>query len=245
MAEAKRVAMWSGPRNISTAMMRSFGSRRDTIVCDEPFYAVYLSLTGIDHPMNEEVIAAGETDPAKVIAALLGPLPEGRTVFYQKHMTHHMIDAIPREWMDEVENVFLIREPERVLSSYVKKREAVEARDIGFEQQQDIFDRVADRLGHAPPVVDSADVLRDPRGTLSALCETLGIGFDEAMLKWEPGLRPTDGVWAVHWYQAVAASRGFEPPADGAEALPPHLMRIAEAVRPAYEKLAAHKVAAS
>ncbi len=242
MDDALRIAMWSGPRNISTAMMRSFGSRADTVVCDEPFYAAYLSMTGIDHPMNRQVIETGETDPDRVVEALLAPLPEGKGVFYQKHMTHHMIPGIGRDWMDRVTNVFLIRRPERVLASYVKKREAVEASDIGFLQQAEIFDRVADRLGHAPPVVDSHDVLSDPRGTLEALCATLGIAFDEAMLSWEPGLRPTDGVWAHHWYQSVAASRGFGPPTETPAPLPPHLMRIADAVRPAYEKLEAHRI---
>lgn len=245
MTKPTRIAMWSGPRNISTAMMRSFGNRSDTIVCDEPFYAAYLSITGIDHPMNEDVIAAGETNPARVAEALVAPLPAGKTVFYQKHMTHHMVEGVPRGWIDEVENVFLIRDPAHVLASYVQKREAVEARDIGFLQQEEIFDRVADRLGHAPLVVDSRDVRTDPRGTLSALCGRLGIGFEESMLSWEPGLRPTDGVWAAHWYQAVIASRGFEPPLDGRADLPPHLMRIAERVRPAYDKLRAHKVVAA
>ena len=240
-----RIAMWSGPRNISTAMMRSFGSRADTFVHDEPFYAAFLKMTGIDHPMKEEVIEAGETDPDRVVGQLLGPLPDGKTVYYQKHMTHHMVDGMDRDWIDGVANVFLIRDPERVLASYVKKREAVEADDIGFDRQEEIFDRVADRLGEAPPVIDSLDVLRDPEGTLRALCQRLDLAFDEAMLRWEPGLRPTDGVWAHHWYQSVAASRGFKPPPEvGPDPLPPHLQRIAEAVRPAYDKLHAHRLAA-
>lgn len=242
MAEPKRIAMWSGPRNISTAMMRSFGSRDDAVVWDEPFYAAYLAITGKEHPMREEVIAAGETNPDRVIDRLLGPLPDGKTVFYQKHMTHHMVAGIGRDWIDGVTNVFLIRRPERVLASYVKKREAVEAHDIGFLQQEEIFNRVADRLGEAPPVVDSHDILADPHRTLEALCRRLGIPFQEAMLSWEPGLRPTDGVWAHHWYQSVSVSRGFGPPPGELDPLPPHLMRIVETVRPAYEKLCEHRI---
>ncbi|ESR22673.1 hypothetical protein [Lutibaculum baratangense] len=242
---ALRIAMWSGPRNISTAMMRSFGSRADTVVSDEPFYAAYLAMTGIDHPMKNEVIAAGETDPRKVEEMLLAPLPAGRRVFYQKHMTHHMIEGIGRDWIDRVTNVFLIRDPNRVLASYVRKREAVDASDVGFLKQEEIFDRVADRLGEAPPVIDSHDVLADPEGTLTALCERLGLDFDRCMLAWEPGIRTTDGVWAHHWYQSVAASRGFSPPPAVEPApLPPHLLHIAEAVRPAYDKLRAHRIAA-
>ena len=162
-----RIAMWSGPRNLSTAMMYSFGARGDCAVSDEPFYAAYLAATGLEHPMREEVIAAGETDPAKVAAACAGPIPGGRPIWYQKHMTLHMLDGFPREFMRACTNVFLIRHPARVVASYARKREAPTLHDIGFVQQARLFDEVADRLGHAPPVIDSADIRRDPRGKLS------------------------------------------------------------------------------
>jgi hypothetical protein len=236
--------MWSGPRNISTAMMRAFGNRADAVAVDEPFYAAYLAATGLDHPMREVVIAGGETDSGVVARQLLAPLPAGKSVFYQKHMTHHMLRGFPRGWIDAVANAFLIRAPELVLASYVRKREDVTLEDIGFPQQAESFDRVADRLGHAPPVVEGRDVLEDPRATLTALCGALGISFDPAMLAWEPGPRAEDGVWAPHWYGAVWASTGFGPPRaeTDIEMLPDRLKPIAERARPLYERLARHRL---
>lgn len=243
-ASPVRIAMWSGPRNISTAMMRAFENRPDAAVWDEPYYAAYLAATGLDHPMRDDVIAAGETDPAAVAAALLGPVPRGRAVFYQKHMTHHMLPGFGLDWIGKVTSAFLIRRPESVLASYVVKREAVTLEDIGFRAQAEIFDRVADRLGAPPPVVEGNDVLADPRGTLSRLCAALGIPFSEAMLSWPPGRRDSDGVWAPHWYHAVEASTGFGPPKGDVkrEELPAYLAEIAEAATPFYEKLAAYRI---
>lgn len=237
-----RIAMWSGPRNISTAMMRAFENRADTWVADEPFYAAWLAATGADHPMATEVAAAGETDPALVAARLAGPVPEGRAVFYQKHMTHHMLPGFPRAWTDAVENVFLIRRPEEVVASYADRRGQAVLEDIGFREQAEIFDRVADRLGRAPPVVDAADVLADPEAALGRLCAALGLAFDPAMLAWPPGRRATDGVWAAHWYASVEASTGFARPRPPVafDDLPEGLKPVAEAARPYYEKLAPH-----
>lgn len=246
-----RIAMWSGPRNISTAMMRAFENRPDTIVWDEPFYAAELAATGRRHPMRDEVIAAGPTDPAAVVRRLLAPPAEidpakpAARIFYQKHMTHHMLASFPRDWIGhpEVASAFLVREPERVLASYTEKWSEVSLADIGVPQQAEIFDAVADRLGRAPPVIDAADVLADPRGTLTALCAALAIPFDAAMLAWAPGPRASDGVWAPAWYDKVWASTGFGPPdnrplprLDGA------LARIAQAARPVYERLARHRL---
>ena len=239
-----RIAMWSGPRNISTAMMRAFENRPDCAVVDEPFYAAYLAATGADHPMRDAVIASQPTDWREVAAAMLGPVPGGRGVWYQKHMTHHMLSAFEADWMDGVVNAFLIRRPESVLASYVAKRETVELADIGFAQQAEIFDRVADRLGRAPPVIEGADVLADPGRALAALCAACAIPFRDEMLSWPPGRRPSDGVWAPHWYHAVEASTGFGPPRPeiAFDDLPDHLKPIAEAARPLYEKLASQKL---
>lgn len=237
---AIRIAMWSGPRNISTAMMRAFENRADTAVVDEPFYAVYLAATGALHPMRDEVLASQPTDWQAVVAQLMGPVPGGRHVFYQKHMTHHMLPAIGRAWTARVRNAFLIRAPEDVLLSYTEVRGAATLEDIGVPQQLELFEREADRLGHAPPVIDSHDVLQDPRGVLGRLCAALGIAFSETMLSWPAGRRASDGVWAPAWYAAVERSTGFAPPraqarfADLTDALKP----IAEAARPAYERLA-------
>ncbi|KGI79118.1 hypothetical protein [Oleiagrimonas soli] len=235
-----RIAMWSGPRNLSTALMYSFGAREDCAVWDEPFYAAYLKATGLDHPMRDAVIAAGETDPSKVAAACEGPIPDGRPLHYQKHMTLHMIDGFPRYFMRACENVFLIRHPARVIASYVRKREAPTLDDLGFVQQVRLFDEEADRLGRAPRVVDSADIRARPRETLTALCEALGIRFSERMLHWPAGGHPADGVWASHWYGAVHRSTGFDEP-EGP--LPEHdgdSARLTEAALPHYEKLRAY-----
>lgn len=244
-----RVAMWSGPRNISTAMLRAFENRPDTVVWDEPFYAAELATTGRDHPLRDEVVAAGPTDPAAIVTRLLGPMRDaakpGASVFYQKHMTHHMLPGFPRGWIDRVASAFLIREPERVLASYTRAWERVSLAEIGVPQQIEIFDRVADRLGRPPPVVDSADVLADPRGVLSALCAAVGIPFSEAMLAWPAGRRASDGVWAPAWYGQVERSTGFGPPdVRPLPQLDGELARIAAAARPAYERLRQFRIAA-
>ena len=208
----KRIAMWSGPRNISTAMMRAFENRPDCAVIDEPFYAAYLARTGITHPMREQVLASQPQDPAEVIASLLGPVPDNAAVFYQKHMTHHMIPSIGLDWLANCDNVFLIRAPHRVVASYARKRSEANFADLGFARQAELFDREADRLGHAPLVIDADDVLADPQSMLQSLCAALAIPFSARMLHWPAGRRPTDGVWAAHWYQAVEASTGFSAP---------------------------------
>jgi hypothetical protein len=233
----QRIAMWSGPRNLSTALMYAFGNRSDCACWDEPFYAFYLTQSGIDHPLRDESIAAGEADFDRVVARCLGPVPDGKPVFYQKHMTHHMLPGFDRSWAFGLTNAFLIRAPERVLASYARKREDVTLRDIGFVEQCEIFDMVADHLGTAPPLFDADDLLADPRRTLTLLCAGLGIPFREAMLSWPAGPRPYDGVWARHWYGAVHRSTGFaEPPADQ-PALPADLRRLADAARPHYDHM--------
>ncbi len=240
-----RIAMWSGPRNISTAMMRSFENRADTAVIDEPFYAAYLLDTGIDHPMRKETLATYPTDWRDIVKIVLGPVPDGRPIYYQKHMTHHMLDEFDRDWMAECRNAFLIRAPERVLASYTEKRPDVALADIGFVQQGEIFEREADRLGHAPPVIEAEDVLANPRAALSALCAALDIPFSERMLEWPKGPRATDGVWAPVWYQSVQNSTHFAAPRNTPpKPLSPDLQKIADAARPHYERLVRHKLRA-
>lgn len=239
--EPARIAMWSGPRNISTAMMRAFGNRPDTAVIDEPFYAAYLTLSGIVHPLREETLAQHESDWRKVAEMITGPVPEARAIFYQKHMTHHMLPDIGRNWMASCHNAFLIRAPEAVLASYRARRAEFLPTDIGFQMQRELFEREADRLGSAPPVIDAEDVLRDPEATLRALCAALGIGFSQSMLSWPVGPRPTDGAWAPAWYDAVERSTGFSQP----RSYPPldaRLAAIADQVRPHYDLLARYKL---
>jgi hypothetical protein len=242
VTEPVRIAMWSGPRNISTAMMRAFENRRDTAVVDEPFYGAYLACSGIDHPMREEVLAAAETDPDRVAAALVGPVPRAAAIFYQKHMTHHMLEPFDRDWMGRCRHAFLIRAPERVLASYAAKRAEVVFDDIGFAQQEALFDEVCRRLGAPPPVLDGDDVLADPKRSLGALCQTLGIAFDDAMLAWPAGRRATDGAWAPVWYEAVERSTGFAPPAAAPAPLDDRLQALADRARPIYERLALHRL---
>jgi hypothetical protein len=239
-----RIAMWSGPRNISTAMMRAFGNRADCAVSDEPFYAAYLTATGFIHPMREEVVASQPTDWREVADAMLGPIPGDKPIWYQKHMTHHMVAGFGRAWIESCTNAFLIRAPEAVLASYARVREDFTLEEIGLPTQVELFFRAGDRLGHTPPVVEGQDVLADPEGLLRALCQALGVAFDPAMLSWPAGGRPTDGIWAPAWYATVETSTGFAAPRPepSFDDLPDQLKPLAEKARPLYETLAAHKL---
>lgn len=238
----QRIAMWSGPRNLSTAMMYAFAARGDCAVWDEPFYAAYLRATGIDHPMRDAIIGAYDPDPASVAAACTGPIPQEQSLFYQKHMTLHMIPEFDRAFMHGLTNVFLIRHPARVIASYTKKREHPTLADIGFVQQAELFDQVAGWTGTAPVVIDSADIRADPKGALTRLCAALGIPFTEAMLHWPAGPKPYDGVWAPHWYNAVHVSTGFDDPEAALPDLPPDAQALVEQALPHYERLAAFKL---
>jgi hypothetical protein len=232
-----RLAMWSGPRNISTAMMRSWENRGDCVVVDEPLYAHYLAHTGLDHPGREDVIAAGEPDWRKVAARLVGPVPLGKAVWYQKHMTHHLLPHIGRDWLRGLTHVFLIRDPREVLISYIRSRPHVTAEDIGVLQQLDIFEYVSELCGRIPPVIDAAEFLKAPESQLRALCAELDIAFTPRMLSWPPGPRAGDGVWAPYWYEAVLRSTGFEPYRARECHVPPEHNAIIDRVMPAFEVL--------
>jgi hypothetical protein len=241
-ADPHKIAMWSGPRNLSTAMMYAFASRGDCAVVDEPFYGAYLKATGIDHPMKDAVIAAQSSDPAVVAAQCIGPIPQGQSLFYQKHMTLHMIPQFERGFMLGLTNVFLIRHPARVVASYARKREAPTLPDIGFAQQAHLFHQVADWLGEPPIVIDSADIRENPRAALTKLCAALHIPFTENMLRWPAGPKPYDGVWAPHWYNAVHRSTGFEDPESALPDLTPEYQRLADAALPFYERLGRYRL---
>ncbi|GAB3728159.1 branched chain amino acid aminotransferase [Luteimonas pelagia] len=232
-----RVAMWSGPRNISTAMMRAWENRSDCAVVDEPLYAAYLSDTGHDHPGRDEVIAAGDTDWKRVARSLSeGPAPGDAPVWYQKHMSHHLLPGMALDWIGRLRNVLLIRDPAEVVASYLRSRATVVPEDIGLLQQASLHGHLAAR-GEAPPVIDARDFLEAPEDFLRALCDWLGIGFEPAMLQWPAGPRESDGVWAPYWYDAVWRSTGFEPPRPRDVRLEGPALRVAEACRPAYEAL--------
>ena len=233
--------MWSGPRNLSTAMMYSFGNRADCAVVDEPFYAAYLAMTGIDHPMRDEILASQSQDPEVVAAALLGSNPAEKPHFYQKHMTQHMIDGVPRDWMRDVVNVFLIRHPARVIASYGAKRDNPVLDDIGFRQQAELFEMVKG-WGQSPVVIDSHDIRDDPEGMLRKLCERIGVEFRSGMLSWPKGGHADDGVWAAHWYGAVWESTGFAGAEGPLPEVPENLQGVLDAALPYYEMMKAEKI---
>jgi hypothetical protein len=260
LAAPIRIAMWSGPRNISTAMMRAWGNRADTAVIDEPFYAYYLERTGKKHPGAGEVVAQGETDWRKIVTALTGPIPESghkgpSHIYFQKQMTHHLLPEIDREWIVDLINCFLIRDPREVILSYIKKNPEPTLEDLGFVQQSEIFNFVRAKVGTSrrdvrgrrsapslPIVVDSRDVLENPERTLRLLCDAVGVEFDKAMLSWRAGLRDSDGIWAKYWYDEVARSTSFQPYQSREGVIPDRLREIYEQCRECYEKLYQHRL---
>ncbi|WP_084597337.1 sulfotransferase family protein [Nocardioides aequoreus] len=235
-AATVRVAMWSGPRNISTAMMRSWENRPDTVVVDEPLYAAYLQATGLEHPGRDAVLASQPTDWRDAVAALADPVDA--PVHYAKHMTHHLLPDMPLGWVADLRNVLLIRDPREVVASYVRSREACEPDDIGLLQQVRLFHH----LGGDVPVIDATDFLRDPETHLRWLCDWLGLDFTEQMLHWPAGPRDSDGVWAPYWYDAVLASTGFAPYQPREVSLSPHDAAVAQTCLPAYDELHAHRL---
>ena len=238
----RRIAMWSGPRNISTALLRAWGNRPDTFVCDEPLYAHYLVKTGIQHPGADEVIRSQENDWRTVVGWLTDYVPPGKSIFYQKHMTHHLLPEIDRGWLNRVTNAFLIREPREVVTSFAKIAGTPRIEDTGFPQQLEIFNWVRTRTGRVPPVVDSRDVLEHPQRLLRLLCESLDVEFTDAMLSWPPGPRDTDGVWAKYWYDAVLKSTTFGPYKPKNEPVPPHLAGLLDETEEIYRQLYEHRL---
>jgi hypothetical protein len=236
------LAVWSGPRNISTALMRAWENRGDCAVVDEPLYAHYLAYTGLDHPGREEVIAAGQTDWRKVAQQLTGPLPPGIALTYQKHMAHHLLPHIAREWLRGLTHAFLIRDPRRVLVSYIKSRPSVVAADIGILQQREIYEYVRGTGTSAPPVLDAGEFLQAPEAQLRALCVALGVDFTSRMLTWPAGPRASDGVWAPYWYSEVYRSTGFETPREAEPRVPEQFRDLIEQVMPSYELLFAQRL---
>ncbi|MFT5287277.1 MAG: hypothetical protein ACI8TQ_003459 [Planctomycetota bacterium] len=236
--------MWSGPRNISTALMRSFESRASCRVIDEPLYSHYLKVTGLDHPMAAEIIEHHESDWRKVVDELSAPLADGDALYYQKQMSHHLTPDIERDWMSEVTHAFLIRDPAEMLISLNKKLPSPTALDTGLLQQLDLY-RSLSATGERPPVIDSRNVLENPRGVLTKLCEALGIAFEESMLSWAPGKRDSDGCWADHWYGNVFETTQFGTWKPRTEALPPSLEPVLPIAQAAYDELFAERLTAN
>ena len=239
--QTKIIAMWSGPRNLSTALMRSFASRRDCSVVDEPVYAAYLKATGIDHPMKSLILDSYSTDPLEVAKNCLTG-NKTLTIQYQKHMTHHMIPSLERSFVHKVSNAFLIRSPEKVINSFGKKIANFTLKDLGLVQQVDLFNMVADSIGKAPPVIDADDLCSNPRAALINLCSALSIEYYDEMLSWNTGPHPYDGIWSEYWYRSVNKTSGFgllNPMISGHSYLQTQLVDEAE---PYFQTLNKHKI---
>lgn len=239
-----RIAMWSGPRNISTALMRAWEARGDTFVWDEPFYAHYLLSTGMDHPGRDEVIRANETDWRTVARRLTGSIPAGKSIFYQKHMAHHLLPHMKGDWIHRLSHGFLIRDPEEMLISLDRVLDDPAVEDTGLPQQLELFAHLRDKVGHLPPVIDARDVLRDPDAILKRLCTAFSVPFTSRMLSWPAGPRPSDGVWATYWYDNVLSSTGFRPHQRPDKPLPDRLRIVYEACLPHYQQLFDHRITA-
>ena len=231
-----RIAMWSGPRNLSTALMRSWENRPDTAVLDEPFYAYYLSRTGIDHPGKDAVLASQDTDWRRVVERLTGPVPGNARILYQKHMTHHLLPEVHRSRLAGLRHAFLIRHPREVLASYARVRAQPTLDDLGFPQQSELFGTFGG------PVIDARDILTAPEPALKALCGELGVPFCDRMLSWPAGPRESDGVWGRYWYDSVWRSTGFAPYRPPTEPLPDRLLPLLENCMPFYEELVARRI---
>ncbi len=235
--------MWSGPRNISTAMMRAWGNRPDTIVCDEPFYAHYLQQTEYTHhPVHAEIVAHHECDWRRVVDWLTGPLPESKSIFYQKQMAHHILPDIELEWTDQMTNVFLIRDPREMLLSLLKHLPNPTIEETGLPRQVELFARHQQRTGRPPAVLDARDVLLDPHGMLEQLCERIGVPYTSEMLVWKSGLHETDGIWGRHWYGNVIETTGFGGYQPKMGDVPEEHRPLLAACQPLYDRLAEHKL---
>ena len=205
------IAMWSGPRNLSTAMMRSFENRPDTVVIDEPFYGHYLDKTKIDHPGKEEILISQDCNWNNIVTMLTGKIPDNKSIWYQKHMAQHNLKGCDINWIKKLRNCLLIRDPKYVISSYSKEYPITNERLLGYAQQGDLIKFLENETGKTPPIIDASDILKNPKFAIKKLCESLGISFTDKMLNWPKGKRDSDGVWAKYWYKNVEESTGFKP----------------------------------
>ena len=205
------IAMWSGPRNLSTALMRSFENRSDCFVSDEPFYPFFLHKTGYEHPLREVIIESGQIDYNEIVEYIIGPIPCSKKIWYQKHMAHHIFPELDMNWTKKIRNCLLIRHPSDVILSYLKKNEIKSIEQLGYPQQVDIYELLSQESESPPIIVDAKDLLQNPKKMLIEMCKNLKIEFDIKMLSWPSGARETDGVWGKHWYKQVKASTGFMP----------------------------------
>lgn len=236
------ICLWSGPRNVSTALMYSFAQRSDTTVLDEPLYGHYLRVSGADHPGRAEVLAAMDCDGDSVMETLLGAKrPTERPVLFMKHMAHHLVE-IDRHFLNRTINILLIRDPLDMLPSLMRQIPRATLADTGLKMQWLLYEELR-ALGQRPVVIDARQLLLDPQNVLDQLCDRIGLPFMESMLSWPAGGNSADGVWAEHWYHAVHQSTGFAP-YRAKKSFPTHLLGLLAECRPWYEKLFAEALRA-
>ena len=239
---SKFIAVWSGPRNVSTALMRSFENRSDCFVSDEPFYSYFLYKTGLKHPLSDEVIKSGLIDYNEIIKYITGPIPSFKNIWYQKHMAHHILEGVNLDWIKSMKNCLLIRHPSDVILSYSKKNEINNIQQLGYLQQVEIYKMLTKEIGISPIIIDAQDLLREPRKILIAVCENLRIEFDDKMLSWPPGVRKTDGIWGKHWYKQVEASTGFKPYTKTDRIIPPKYIKLNDECMQYYDFLYQNRI---
>ena len=236
------IAMWSGPRNISTALMRSFENRSDCFVSDEPFYSYFLYKTGLKHPLYDEIIKSGLINYNKIIKYITGPIPSSKNIWYQKHMAHHILEGENLDWIKNMKNCLLIRHPNDVILSYSKKNEINSIQQLGYLQQIKIYKMLIKEMELAPIIIDAQDLLRNPKNMLIEMCKKLRIKFDDNMLSWPPGIRETDGIWGKHWYKQVEASTGFKPYTKTDRIIPPKYIKLNDECMQYYDFLYQNRI---
>ena len=242
MMDSVHIAMWSGPRNISSAMMRSFENRPDTTVTDEPFYAHYLVKTRIKHPLRKKIIQNSECNFDNIVTYLTGSIPDKKKIWYQKHMAHHNLPGMDIHWTENVTNCFLIRHPKEVILSYEKRFSIDSIDQLGYKQLCILFEFLKKETGKSPPVLDSRDILNHPREILNKLCDKIGISFMDQMLSWPSGRRKSDGMWGQYWYKNVEDSTGFQKYQEKNKILPDKLLSIFKESLSYFDKLYLHRI---
>jgi len=242
MTNKKRISMWSGPRNISTALMRSFENRSDTAVIDEPFYSFFLKNTGIKHPIYKEVIEKYDSSWNNITNTLIGSIPNNKNIWYQKLMTHHWVDNQPLDWTINTINCFLIRNPKNVILSYLKIYKDVTPELIGLPQQIKIFNYVIKKTNKIPTVISSEDILKTPKLMLKKLCHLLEIPFLEQMLSWPMGPRDSDGIWGKYWYRNVVKTSSFSNPPKKNEKFPKEFSSLLDECNEYYKQIEKYKI---
>ena len=238
----KRIAVWSGPRNISTALMRSFENREDTSVLDEPFYAHYLHTTGINHPGKNEILETQKIIWDEIVDYIKGPIPNNKPIWYQKHMAQHNTEGNDLSWTKCMDNLFLIREPEEVIASYYSIFPIDDDLLLGFKQQKELFKYILETTGKISPVINSRTILTNPEKALKKLCGCLDIKFSEKMLKWPPGTRKSDGIWAKYWYKNVINSSGFKKNKKKEVTITSKMQPLVDRCRSSYEYLKQYQI---